>query len=176
MADPESRVKPLSPIVSWRRVRGTLERRVFRFPLGFTQTMQDKPHQKRLSQAMKSRSSRFAPIVSGSPQNSCRFPLIYYRPDESAEDRSMQIEAKLQALGLVLPVAPKTPPGFKFSFAWTRRRGNRIYLSGHAAQAPDGSYTGAFGKVPTEVSLEAAQEAARGTALSMLAVPEKKTA
>ena len=81
----------------------------------------------------------------------------------------MQIEAKLQALGLVLPEAPKTPPGFTFSFAWTRRRGNRIYLSGHAAQAPDGSYAGPFGKVPTEVSLEAAQQAARSTALSMLA-------
>ncbi|HEX6554847.1 MAG TPA: RidA family protein [Ktedonobacteraceae bacterium] len=81
----------------------------------------------------------------------------------------MQIEAKLEALGLVLPEAPKTPPGFKFSFAWIRRRGNRIYLSGHSAQAPDGSYIGPFGKVPTEVSLEAAQEAARGTALSMLA-------
>ena len=81
----------------------------------------------------------------------------------------MQIEAKLQALGLVLPETPKTPPGFQFSFAWTRRRGNRIYLSGHAAQAPDGSYAGPFGKVPTEVSLEAAREAARGTALSMLA-------
>jgi YjgF/chorismate_mutase-like, putative endoribonuclease len=81
----------------------------------------------------------------------------------------MRIEAKLQTLGLVLPQAPKTPPGFQFSFAWTRRRGNRIYLSGHAAQAPDGSYAGPFGKVPTEVSLEAAQQAARDTALSMLA-------
>lgn len=81
----------------------------------------------------------------------------------------MQVEAKLQALGLALPEAPKAPPGFKFSFAWTRVRGNRIYLAGHSAQAPDGSYPGPFGKVPSEVSLEAAQEAARGTALSMLA-------
>ena len=81
----------------------------------------------------------------------------------------MHIEEKLHSLGLVLPAAPKTPPGFKFSFAWTRRRGNRIYLAGHSAQAPDGSFVGPFGKVPTEVSLEAAQEAARNTALSMLA-------
>ena len=81
----------------------------------------------------------------------------------------MQIEAKLQALGLVLPAAPKAPPGIKLSFAWTRIRGNRIYVSGHSAQAPDGSFIGPFGKVPTEVSLEAAQAAARSTALSILA-------
>ncbi len=77
----------------------------------------------------------------------------------------MQVEAKLQTLGLVLPAAPKVPPGIKISFAWIRKHSNRIYLSGHSAQAPDGSYMGPFGKVPTEVSLEAAQEAA----LSMLA-------
>jgi enamine deaminase RidA (YjgF/YER057c/UK114 family) len=81
----------------------------------------------------------------------------------------MQIEAKLQALGLVLPAAPKAPAGIKISFAWTRRHGNRIYVSGHSAQAPDGSFTGPFGKVPTEVTLEAAQAAARSTALSILA-------
>jgi enamine deaminase RidA (YjgF/YER057c/UK114 family) len=81
----------------------------------------------------------------------------------------MQVEAKLQALGLVLPEAPKIPPGIKISFSWVRRHGNRIYISGHGPQAPDGSFPGPFGKVPTEVSLEAAQEAARNTALSMLA-------
>ena len=81
----------------------------------------------------------------------------------------MQIEAMLQALGLVLPAAPKAPPGIKISFAWTRIRGNRMYLSGHSPQAADGSFVGPFGKVPTAVSLEAAQEAARVTALSMLA-------
>ena len=80
----------------------------------------------------------------------------------------MQVEDKLRALGLVLPEAPKVPPGFKFSFAWTRIRGNRIYLAGHGAQAPDGTFVGPFGKVPSEVSLEEAQEAAHNTALSML--------
>src|SRR5215207_2067470 len=80
----------------------------------------------------------------------------------------MQVEDELRALGLVLPEAAKVPSGFKFSFAWTRTRGNRIYLSGHGAQAPDGSFAGPFGKVPSEVALEEAQEAARNTALSML--------
>ena len=80
----------------------------------------------------------------------------------------MQVEARLQALGLVLPEPPRVPPGFQFSFAWTRVRGNRVYVAGHSAQAPDGSFTGPFGKVPSEVSLEAAQVAARNTALSVL--------
>jgi hypothetical protein len=91
-------------------------------------------------------------------------------PEECDEGKvSMQIEAKLQALGLVLPAAPSAPPGIKFSFAWTRVRGNHIYVSGHGAQAPDGSFLGPFGKVPTEVSLDAAQASARSTALSILA-------
>ncbi len=81
----------------------------------------------------------------------------------------MQIEAKLQEKGLVLPQAPKLPPGLTLSFAWARMRGNRLYLAGHGPLAPDGSPLGPFGKVPTEVSLEAAQEAARSTALAMLA-------
>jgi hypothetical protein len=73
----------------------------------------------------------------------------------------MQIEAKLQEKGLVLPQGAKLPPGITISFAWARRHGNRIYLAGHGPLAPDGSPLGPFGKVPTEVSLEAAREAAR---------------
>jgi hypothetical protein len=80
----------------------------------------------------------------------------------------MQVEAKLEALGLVLPAPPRVPAGFQFSFAWTRVRGNHVYVSGHSAQASDGSFTGPFGRVPSEVSLEAAQLAARETALSIL--------
>jgi hypothetical protein len=38
--------------------------------------------------------------------------------------------------------------------------GGKAYVSGHSAQAPDGSFTGPFGTVPIEVSLEAAQQAA----------------
>jgi Na+-transporting NADH:ubiquinone oxidoreductase subunit NqrF len=47
----------------------------------------------------------------------------------------MLIEAKLRELGLVLPEAPKLPPGITISFVWTRRHGNRVYLSGHALLA-----------------------------------------
>jgi hypothetical protein len=49
----------------------------------------------------------------------------------------MQIEAKLDALGLVLPAAPKAPPGIKLSFAWTRMRGNRIYVCHQWVLRPD---------------------------------------
>ncbi|HXZ03423.1 MAG TPA: hypothetical protein VEH81_01250 [Ktedonobacteraceae bacterium] len=41
----------------------------------------------------------------------------------------MQIEAKLDALGLVLPEAPKAPPGINLSFVWTRMRGDTCPLS-----------------------------------------------
>lgn len=53
-------------------------------------------------------------------------------------------------------------------FAWVRVQGTRAYVSGHGALAADGTPTGPFGKVPSEVSLEAAQESARLTALAVL--------
>lgn len=79
----------------------------------------------------------------------------------------MRIEHKLRELGLQLPSAPEPPPGFQFSFDWVRVRGNRCYVSGHGAQHADGSLAGPFGKVPSEVSVDAACDAARATALSM---------
>jgi ABC-type glycerol-3-phosphate transport system permease component len=53
----------------------------------------------------------------------------------------------------VLPEAPKIPPRIKISFAWTRWRGNRVYVAGHAATNANGSPAGPFSKVPTEVAL-----------------------
>ncbi|MBJ8348734.1 RidA family protein [Antrihabitans sp. YC2-6] len=80
----------------------------------------------------------------------------------------MHIEEKLRELGIALPPAPEAPPGFQFAFEWVRVRGNRAYVSGHSAQQPDGSLAGPFGKVPSEVSVDSACDAARATALSML--------
>jgi hypothetical protein len=51
------------------------------------------------------------------------FRLLAARNPTNRGERQL-IEAKLQALGLVLPAAPKAPPGIKLSFAWTRIRGN----------------------------------------------------
>jgi enamine deaminase RidA (YjgF/YER057c/UK114 family) len=80
----------------------------------------------------------------------------------------MEVEARLEELGLVLPEPLKAPPGLHLPFSWVRVRGNRAYVSGHGAQNPDGSLAGPFGKVGAEVSLEQGYEAARLTALSVL--------
>jgi hypothetical protein len=80
----------------------------------------------------------------------------------------MKIEQRLADLGLQLPEAATAPPDFKFSFAWVRLAGTRAFVSGHAALAPDGTPIGPFGKVPSEVSMEAAQRSARATALAIL--------
>ncbi len=70
----------------------------------------------------------------------------------------MQVEAKLQKIGLELPAPMKVPPGFTIPFSWTRVRGNRVYISGHGPLESDGTYSGPSGKVPSEVSLEEAQQ------------------
>ncbi|MDQ3694881.1 MAG: RidA family protein [Chloroflexota bacterium] len=80
----------------------------------------------------------------------------------------MAIESRLETLGLALPAAPNVPPEFRLSFAWTRVRGNRVYISGHSALNADGTPAGPFGKVPSEVTLEQAQMAAQQTALAIL--------
>jgi enamine deaminase RidA (YjgF/YER057c/UK114 family) len=79
------------------------------------------------------------------------------------------IENRLDELGLTLPPGPKLPPGVTISFEWIRIRGQRAFVSGHGPLAPDGTPTGPFGKVPSEVPLEAAQESARLTALAVIA-------
>jgi enamine deaminase RidA (YjgF/YER057c/UK114 family) len=81
----------------------------------------------------------------------------------------VRIERRLADLGLELPDEIKLPPGVKTCFAWIRVRGNRAFISGHGALAPDGSPAGPFGKVPSEVSLAEAQDSARLAGLAMLA-------
>jgi hypothetical protein len=78
------------------------------------------------------------------------------------------VDHRLTELGLELPPAVEPPPGFTFSFAWVRLSRGRAFVSGHGAQAPDGALIGPFGKVPSEVSLDAAQQSARHAGLSML--------
>src|SRR5947209_1909400 len=80
----------------------------------------------------------------------------------------MQIEARLEALGLVLPEATKVPAGVRLPFASVRVRGHRAYVSGHGPANPDGSFAPPFGKVGAEVSPEEAYTAARLTALAIL--------
>lgn len=78
------------------------------------------------------------------------------------------VEQRLTEVGVELPPAVEPPPGFAFSFAWVRLSAGRAFVSGHGAQAADGGLIGPFGRVPSEVSLEAAQRSARDAGVSML--------
>lgn len=80
----------------------------------------------------------------------------------------MTIEEKLAALRLELPAEPKVPPGVRIPFSFVRVHGDRAYIAGHTAQHPDGSLAGPFGKVGDDISPDAAYDAARLTAVSML--------
>jgi enamine deaminase RidA (YjgF/YER057c/UK114 family) len=80
----------------------------------------------------------------------------------------MQIEAKLEELGLVLPEPLKAPPGMRLPFAPVRIRGNRAYIAGHGPQTPDGSLAKPLGKVGADLSLEEGYQAARLIALAIL--------
>ena len=64
------------------------------------------------------------------------------------------IEAKLQAMGLVLPEPMKVPTGLRLPFSWVRVRGNRAYISGHIPQNPDGTIAEPLGRVGAEVTVE----------------------
>ena len=80
----------------------------------------------------------------------------------------MQIEAKLEALGLVLPAPFPAPPGLVIPFAWVRVVGNRAYIAGHGPQSPDGPMAEPFGKVGQDVTIEQAYLAAQLTGMAIL--------
>jgi len=73
------------------------------------------------------------------------------------------IESKLEQLGLALP-APLVPPG---NFRLVRLHGGLAYVAGHGPF--DGAAPLVQGVVGGDLALEAGYEAARLTALSMLA-------
>lgn len=81
----------------------------------------------------------------------------------------MDIERRLEELGLKLPGPAALPPGVEIPFAWVRVRGDRAFVSGHGALAEDGSPAGPFGKVPSEVTLQDAQRSALLATLAVLA-------
>jgi enamine deaminase RidA (YjgF/YER057c/UK114 family) len=80
----------------------------------------------------------------------------------------MEIERRLTELGLRLPEPMSAPPGVEIPFSWVRVRGDRAFVSGHGPLQPDGSPAGPFGKVPTDVSLQQAQESTRLATLAVL--------
>lgn len=80
-----------------------------------------------------------------------------------------KIEARLSALGLVLPPPVSPPPGVVLPFQFVRLRGNRAFVSGHGPQNPDGSIAAPLGKLGRELTVEQGYLAARLTTVSMLA-------
>jgi len=81
----------------------------------------------------------------------------------------MDVERRLDELGLTLPAPGALPPEVQIPFAWVRVRGDRAFVSGHGALAANGSPAVPFGKVPSEVTLEEAQSSARLATLAILA-------
>lgn len=79
----------------------------------------------------------------------------------------LNIEAKLQTLGLVLPQQFKVA-GMALPYSPVRLRGNRAYISGHVPQNVDGTVAEPLGRVGAEVSVEQGYKAARLVALAHL--------
>ena len=78
------------------------------------------------------------------------------------------IEARIQALGLVLPPPIQAPAGLVLPFRFVRVRGRRAWIAGHGPQNADGSLAQPLGKLGRELSVAQGHAAARLTALSML--------
>jgi enamine deaminase RidA (YjgF/YER057c/UK114 family) len=78
-----------------------------------------------------------------------------------------RIEKRLGELGLELPRVFAPPPGIEFRFDLVRVSEGIAHVSGHGPL--DGSDVLVRGKVGAEVSVDQASEAARLTALSVLA-------
>ena len=79
-------------------------------------------------------------------------------------DETIDIEAKIQEMGLVLP----DPMPVQLPFPWVRVHGNRAYISGHAPQNADGSLADPLGKVGDDLTVEQAANQARRVGLSIL--------
>jgi enamine deaminase RidA (YjgF/YER057c/UK114 family) len=79
-----------------------------------------------------------------------------------------QVEDKLRALGLTLPPPPVIPPGTRVNLRFAQRSGSLVYVSGMGPLI-EGKVMYS-GKVGADITLEQAYEAARLTALNVLAV------
>ena len=78
------------------------------------------------------------------------------------------VEARLEALGLVLPPPPQAPPGVRLPFQFVRLIGDRALISGHAPQDPDGAFAKPLGKLGRELTVEQGYAAARLAGLAIL--------
>lgn len=78
-----------------------------------------------------------------------------------------RVEERLAELGLELPKPFAAPPGIEFKFDLVRVSGDLAYVSGHGPL--DGSEVLVQGRVGSDLTVEEGYEAARLTALSILA-------
>jgi len=79
------------------------------------------------------------------------------------------IEARLAALGLVLPQPLRPPPGVVLPFSMVRVVGSRAIVAGHGPQNADGSLAQPLGKVGAgALNVDQGYAAARLVALSIL--------
>lgn len=83
------------------------------------------------------------------------------------------ISQRLEARGIVLPPPIQLPNG-ALPFPWIHVVGNRALISGHGPSKADGRYRPAPGRVGAELSVEQAHEAARETAIAVLANLERE--
>ena len=83
-----------------------------------------------------------------------------------------QVSDRIAELGLSLPAVFSAPPGVEFRFDLVRVSGGHAYISGHGPL--DGSEVLVRGKVGADVTPEQGYEAARLTALSVLASLERE--
>ena len=80
----------------------------------------------------------------------------------------MQIEARLKELGLELPNAMLTPPGFVANWTQVRIIGSRAIIAGHGPRLIDGTFAPPSGKVGKELTLEQGRVAAASVALAVI--------
>lgn len=80
----------------------------------------------------------------------------------------MEIEQKLEEMGLVLPAPGNYKPSVEGPPIPVLVRGNTAYVSGCSARNPDGTSYPCKGNIPSEVTPEEGHEAARLTALTIL--------
>ncbi|MDE0856572.1 MAG: RidA family protein [Nevskia sp.] len=86
----------------------------------------------------------------------------------------MSIEQRLADLGLVLPQPLQLPAAATLPFAFVRVVGNRALVSGHGPQRPDGSIAAPLGKLGLDLDAQQGYQAARLTALSILASLQRR--
>ena len=85
----------------------------------------------------------------------------------------MNVEAKLNKLGLVLP-ADVQPPGQERRFSMVRLRGNRVYIAGHGPRNADGTPVEQRGKLGADLTTDEGYQLARQAMLTILGSLKRK--